>query len=69
MKSKPIVDILETLSDKAFGRSRQLSLAGNGCVACGKPATEFSDELSRKEYAITGYCQSCQDSFFTDDEE
>ena len=47
-----------------FGRSRTLAIAGKGCVKCGEPATEFKDELSRKEYGISGLCQCCQDSIF-----
>ena len=31
------------------------------CVSCGKAATEFTDELSRRDYAISGLCQKCHD--------
>ena len=37
------------------------------CPFCGKEIdveTEFTDELSKKEFAISGLCQSCQDDFF-----
>ena len=34
------------------------------CVACKGPATEFTDALSRKEYSISGFCQTCQDDVF-----
>lgn len=27
-------------------------------------ASEFKDELSRKEYRISGMCQACQDGLF-----
>lgn len=27
---------------------------------------DFSDELSRKEFGISGLCQKCQDEFFDD---
>tara|TARA_Y100001938_G_scaffold16711_1_gene20609 strand:- start:357 stop:548 length:192 start_codon:yes stop_codon:yes gene_type:complete len=47
-----------------FGRSRTLAIAGKGCVKCGEPAVEFKDELSRKEYGISGLCQCCQDDIF-----
>ena len=36
------------------------------CTWCGKAATDFKDELSRKEYTISGFCQSCQDQVFKD---
>ena len=29
----------------------------------------FNDDLSRKEYGITGWCQICQDDFFKNGEE
>ena len=36
------------------------------CPFCNKPVNEneFKDELSRKEFEISGLCQSCQDDFF-----
>lgn len=38
----------------------------NACSTCGGDIVEndFKDELSRKEYSISGMCQSCQDSVF-----
>ena len=57
----------DDLALNIFGRSRTLALAGASCVACGKPATEFRDELSRKEFCISGMCQRCQDLVFTED--
>ena len=52
-----------------FGRSRTLAIAGNQCVKCGELATDFSDEISRKEYGISGLCQCCQDGIFGAPEE
>lgn len=31
------------------------------CVTCGKQVTGFNDDLSRKEFEISGMCQECQD--------
>jgi len=42
-------------------------VAGAACVACGKAADRFTDELSRKEFGISGLCQCCQDRFFCED--
>jgi len=47
-----------------YGRSHIDAIANSICVDCQKPATQFKDELSSKEYAITGLCQKCQDSVF-----
>jgi hypothetical protein len=34
------------------------------CAKCGKDATVFTDECSKREYGITQWCQICQDGFF-----
>ena len=36
------------------------------CPFCGKEVTEseFKDELSLREFRISGLCQKCQDEFF-----
>jgi len=34
------------------------------CTFCGAPASDFKDDLSRKEYSISGFCQKCQDDTF-----
>ena len=36
----------------------------NRLAGCGKPITVFRDELSKKEYGISGLCQQCQDELF-----
>lgn len=47
---------------------RMLKARGAGvCPGCGKvirTETEFRDNLSRKEYGISGLCQDCQDDVF-----
>lgn len=34
------------------------------CSYCSKPAVDFRDNLSKKEYTISGFCQACQDKVF-----
>jgi hypothetical protein len=48
-----------------LGDKVDLVEAGN-CPMCRKPIdpNEFRDELSRKEFGISGMCQECQDSVF-----
>ncbi|KKL94018.1 hypothetical protein LCGC14_1868820 [marine sediment metagenome] len=36
----------------------------NYCSFCNKPAGEFNDRLSKKEFTISGLCQECQDETF-----
>ena len=33
-------------------------------VGCGKHIEGFRDELSQREYVISGLCQNCQDKVF-----
>lgn len=53
---------------ETFGFDRRDSIQANHCVpppiGCGKPALKFRDERSRREFAISGLCQKCQDAFF-----
>ena len=39
------------------------------CPLCAKPINEadFRDELSKKEFKISGMCQKCQDDFWGKD--
>ena len=63
-KSDEMEGFLDDLSTLMFGNSRTESISGNACVSCGEDASEFEDSLSRKEYTISGLCQSCQDYIF-----
>jgi hypothetical protein len=68
-KSNPIDSMLSSL----FGVDRVKTISEGYCVSCDTQdikATSFTDDLSRKEYAISGLCQSCQDDVFgvSDDE-
>lgn len=38
------------------------------CPTCGEEVVSFRDELSAREYAISGMCQGCQDSVFECDD-
>lgn len=39
------------------------------CVSCKNKVSEFKDELSLKEFAISGLCQTCQDAVFGGEED
>ena len=49
--------------DDVFPEKRKLKEQGK-CPICTKPIGEFRDELSKKEYSISGLCQDCQDDIF-----
>lgn len=36
------------------------------CPICGQVVTTFKDQLSFKEWEISGICQGCQDEIFDD---
>lgn len=59
---------IENLLSQITGANRQKTITDNRCVpppiGCGGPATEFRNDLSRREYSISGLCQKCQDTFF-----
>lgn len=62
---------IENLLEKMTGRTT--AIKGNRCIpapiGCGGSADTFTDNLSRREYTISGMCQKCQDSIFNDSEE
>lgn len=52
---------------KAAGYDKEVSLVKLGkCPFCHIETSEndFKDELSKREYKISGLCQKCQDSVF-----
>ena len=57
-KVKGIADFL----DAVFDRTNKIE--NSECTTCGEPVGEFWNETSRKEYALSGMCQACQDAFF-----
>lgn len=60
-KSPELTEFLE----KAFGRTS--AIESDSCAFCHGPAIEFKDDLSRKEFTISGLCQNCQDNVFDED--
>lgn len=58
---------IEELLTANAGISRQDAFNKRICTFCKGPISEFKDVLSRKEYAISGLCQKCQDSVFGPD--
>ncbi len=52
---------------KAMGFEKQVQLTKeNKCPSCAKEVdkNEFRDDISLKEYSISGFCQKCQDSIW-----
>ncbi len=55
---------MEQFLENLYGRTTAILL--DYCVICRKPAENFRDELSLKEFTMSGMCQSCQDVVFSD---
>jgi hypothetical protein len=47
-----------------MGRDRGATIRANVCMFCGQPVTGFRNEISKREFSISGLCQSCQDKTF-----
>ena len=59
--SKPVFEVFPNSADRVtFGV----------CVTCPNSIEEddFRDDLSKKEYGISGMCQECQDDIFGGDD-
>lgn len=58
--------------DSVFPRTRvmvALAQTMKCCVNCAGEAEFFADDLSKRDYDITGLCQSCQDRIYQEVED
>ena len=63
-RAKELQVFVDDLIRSVTGKSNSESIKADLCVFCGKEAKTFRDDLSLKEYTISGLCQSCQDDVF-----
>ena len=63
-EKNPVIE--EYLTTVNGGKSRRAYIHADKCVKCGGDASQFIDEVSRREFAISGWCQHCQNEFFDD---
>ncbi len=59
-KSKEIDNMLTNIT----GKDRQETILRGDCVTCENTCLKFRNQLSKREYEISGMCQSCQDDTF-----
>lgn len=52
---------LQAFLNSLAGKDVPATIAAGRCVRCAGPAREFTDAISAREHALTGYCQKCQD--------
>ena len=43
---------------------KAVAIKAQKCPCCFEKIGDFRDELSKKEFSISGMCQKCQDSVF-----
>jgi|TARA_A200000159_G_scaffold22589_1_gene19505 hypothetical protein len=62
LKSEQIDDLFKNL----YGVDRKTSIVEKTCVSCGAEVAEegFRDDVSLREFHISGLCQVCQDKVF-----
>lgn len=53
-------------SQEPFKNIRSKTKMAPLCVMCENPNLNFVDQLSKREYNISGMCQTCQDNFFNE---
>ena len=57
-------DIESSLTQMSGGKNRRAYIRAGKCIITGKDAGPFRDELSRREYEISGIGQEMQDKIF-----
>ena len=57
---------IDNLIKHLMGKDRKQTISTGGCMTCERNALllGFRDNLSAKEYTISGMCQKCQDEVF-----
>jgi len=65
-KHPAIKFMIDQSSTALYGRPTSGALALNICVSCTEDASSFNSEVAKREYQISGLCQSCQDEIFND---
>ena len=67
MKATQKAPAIEALLTAVTGNHRPSSVAELRCVFgghAGEHSMEFKNEISKREYTISGMCQTCQDKVF-----
>ena len=68
-KSLKMKKFLDVVTEKSFGKSKTDAENEKVCVFCHKPVEikDFRNEISTREYRISGICKKCQDDVFGKD--
>lgn len=55
---------IEEFLTEVTGVDRRAQIRADKCTWCKGEAREFRNNISRREYEISGFCQKCQDDTF-----
>ena len=57
---------IDSFITSIMGKDRVQTILAGDCMTCNNERIDenFRDELSEKEYSISGMCQECQDNVF-----
>lgn len=66
VRNAKIQEVVDRLSKQMCGYTQEEAIELKVCTTCGDKVDvgNFVDELSRREYKISGMCQKCQDEVF-----
>ena len=67
MRHKRIQDVIDEMTKDRIGLTQKDAQHHQVCTWCGNSVTMFRNQLSQKEYGISGFCQKCQDDTFGED--
>ena len=63
-EKNPVIE--EYLTKVNGGKNRRAYILAGKCIITGEDAGPFRDEISKREYEISGMGQKAQDEFFND---
>jgi hypothetical protein len=64
----PKSEVVDELLQQLMGKNRIATIKQRKCMTCDRNADYFRDNLSLREYTISGMCQRCQDKVFGTEE-
>lgn len=67
MNPTPKAKAIDDLITRVTGVDRKEVITENKCATCKTPNLQFRNQISQKEYTISGMCQNCQDDIFGKD--
>ena len=68
-RAAKVQEAIDKISTKAFNNTQKRANNRAECICCGGWIMGFKDEVSVREYHITGMCQACQDKVYEDTKE